>query len=138
MTARERLRACNPVRNSTETRPTANALPAHLSSSSYLRCHESLRLIRALMISLVFASAAGGGCATTKTQTPSGPSIPTFSVEDLTTEQNNHRLAALVGTVVDSASGVALKEARVVVVSEDNSEMRMAFTDQHGVFCFRN
>jgi hypothetical protein len=72
-------------------------------------------------------------CATTRTASP-GASIPAFSVEDLIAERNNHDLAALVGTVVDSASGAPLEAARIVVVSEDNSEMRMAFTDGLGGF----
>jgi hypothetical protein len=73
-------------------------------------------------------------CATTRTEASSGASIPVFTAEDLTTEQNNHGVAALVGTVVDSASGAPLDATRIVVVSEDNSEMRMAFTDQRGGF----
>jgi uncharacterized surface anchored protein len=112
---------------------TLSRMP-HFFFSACLRCRELVRPFCKLMSSLVFASVVSTGCATTRTRTPSGASIPAFSVEDLTTEQNNHHLAALVGTVVDSASGVALQAARVVVVSEDNSEMRMAFTDQHGGF----
>jgi len=72
-------------------------------------------------------------CAMTRTASP-GASIPAFSVDDLTTERNNHGLAALVGTVVDSASGTPLEAARIVVVSEDNAEMRMVFTDHLGGF----
>jgi hypothetical protein len=82
---------------------------------------------------VVCALVACCACATTRTAS-TGASIPAFSVDDLITEQNNHDLAALVGTVVDSASGAPLEAARIVVVSEDNSEMRMTFTDGLGGF----
>jgi hypothetical protein len=84
----------------------------------------------ALVVCALIACCA---CATTRTPSPVA-SIPAFSVDDLTTERNNHGLAALVGTVVDSASGAPLEAARIVVVSEDNSEMRMTFTDGLGGF----
>jgi Carboxypeptidase regulatory-like domain len=83
---------------------------------------------------LACAVVACCACATTRTAADSGASIPVFRVDDLTIERNNHGLAALVGTVVDSASGAPLEAARIVVVSEDNSEMRMSFTDQRGGF----
>ena len=72
-------------------------------------------------------------CATTRTASPVA-SIPSFTVNDLITERNNHSAAALVGTVVDSASGAPLDAARIVVVAEDGSEMRMVFTDRFGGF----
>jgi len=72
-------------------------------------------------------------CATTRPASPQA-SIPGFSVDDLTNERNNAGLAGFVGTVVDSASGTPLEAAQIVVVSEDNSEMRMAFTDRLGGF----
>jgi hypothetical protein len=79
--------------------------------------------------------ALGGGFACATTSLPSTEaSIPAFSVDDLTNERNDHGLAGLVGTVVDSASGTPLEAARIVVVSEDNSQMRMAFTDRLGGF----
>jgi hypothetical protein len=82
---------------------------------------------------VVCALVACYACATTRTASTVA-SIPAFSVDDLTTERNDHGLAALVGTVVDSASGAPLEAARIVVVSEDNSEMRMTFTDGLGGF----
>jgi len=72
-------------------------------------------------------------CATTRTASHVA-SIPPSSVDDLTGVRNNHDLAAIVGTVVDSASGSPLEAVRIVVVSEDDAEMRMAFSDRLGGF----
>jgi hypothetical protein len=88
---------------------------------------------RAILRVCLFVGVAG--CATTGKPNPlDGGAIPQFNPDSLTTELTGDRVYALVGSVVDSASGRPVPRAIVTASVNAVEKPAYAFTDDSGGF----
>lgn len=83
----------------------------------------------------VFLLVGVAACATAgKTNPPDYSAIPKFNRDSLTTDLTGQRVYALVGSVVDSASGRALQAATVTAFLDTAGKPVVAYTDDSGGF----
>jgi len=90
-----------------------------------------------LVLAIAGASALACGCAhsgTTFRAAPWPPAvIPQYNVDSVTRDSASNRLYALVGTVVDSASGRPIPAA-VITLRRPQTPDRAAYSDDRGGF----